>query len=35
VVIKLGAASLDCGSLLPLWVMQPCCEPEGIGTKEA
>jgi len=25
-------STLDCGSLLPLWAMQPCCESGGIGT---
>jgi len=25
-------STLDCGSLLPLWAMQPCCKPDGIGT---
>ena len=27
-----GRSPFDCGSLLPLSAMQPCCEPDGIGT---
>ena len=29
---KCVQSTMDCDSLLSLWAMQPCCEPDGMST---